>query len=142
MPGRGRMDLVRRKLDRESPEQRTRLLKGKNCWQKAFGVYLKKRLSSGVLFCMEPNRGDSRKMTSEGRTTVRCGRLEEGIKHFLVWQSLKRKSIWRGPSFLLSTEDREWLDHSLWYGDLVPLVKEGRITGKRRPERPRSGKAG
>ena len=73
----------------------TRIARAKNAFTKrkelltkAFSLYLKKRLSSGVLFCMEPNRGDSRKMTSEGRRTVRCGCLEEGIKHFLVRQSL------------------------------------------------------
>ena len=31
----------------------------------------------------------------------------------------------RGPSYLLSTEDRVWLGHTLPHGDLVPLIIEG-----------------
>ena len=32
-----------------------------------------------------------------------------------------------------------WLGHTLRHGDLVPLVTEGRIIGKRPPGRPRAG---
>ena len=46
----------------------------------------------------------------------------------------------RGPSYLLSTEDREsGLVIALRHGDLVPLVIEGRIIEKRLPGRPRAG---
>ena len=31
---------------------------------------------------------------------------------------------------------RVWLGHTLWHSDLVPLVIEGRIKGKRPPGRP------
>ena len=44
-----------------------------------------------------------------------------------------------GPLYLVSRENRVWLGHTLQHGDLVPLVIEGRITGKRPPERPRAG---
>ena len=46
----------------------------------------------------------------------------------------------RGLSYLLSTEDREsGLVIPYRHGDLVPLVIEGRIIGKRSPGRYRAG---
>ena len=47
-----------------------------------------------------------------------------------------------GFNFIVSvtnTRQRVWVGDTLRHGDLVPLIYEGRVMGKRPPGRPRAG---
>ena len=52
-----------------------------------------------------------------------------------VYWGLEERAI---PSFM-NRRERAWLGHTLRHGDLVPLVIEGRIIGKRSPRGSRAG---
>ena len=52
-----------------------------------------------------------------------------------VYWGLEERAI---PSFI-NRRERAWLGHTLQNGDLVPLVIEGRIIGKRSPGGSRAG---
>ena len=54
---------------------------------------------------------------------------------FQVYWGLEERAI---PSFI-NRRERAWLGHTLRHGDLVPLVIERRIIGKRSPGGSRAG---
>ena len=72
--------------------------------------------------------------------------LEKGLKHYWVSQ-VCNEEVWRRVGkerAIISVINRRqtvWLghDHTLRHVDLVPLVIEGRIMGKRLPGRSREG---
>ena len=52
---------------------------------------------------------------------------------------LRRDGEERAIISVINRRQRVWLGHTLRHGDLVPLLTEGRIIGKRPPRRPRVG---
>ena len=52
---------------------------------------------------------------------------------------LRRDSEERAIISIINRRQRVWLGHTLRHGDLVSLVIEKKIVGKKPPERPRAG---
>ena len=66
--------------------------------------------------------------------TIHRFRGAHTLTDFQVYGGLEERAM---KSFI-NRGERAWLGHTLRHGDLVPLVIEGRIIGKRSPGRSRA----
>ena len=66
--------------------------------------------------------------------TIHRFRGAHALTDFQVYWGLEERAM---MSFI-NRRERAWLGHTLRHGDLVPLVIEGRIIGKRSPGRSRA----